>query len=261
MHVWNTSRRFFARQRHPVVLFTYGVALLAWILLATRVFPMPGSAMAMHMSAPGVPEAMALSNGVAGVGLYLVLWGAMMTAMMYPSSAHAFRAYADAVGQTTKVRRTATVVSVMGTYTLVWILTGVVPLAFNLVVPIASIAPENRAFLLAATLLVLSAYQLSPFKHHHLKHCRRPSSVFEGDVSGIRDALRSGWRLSVDSVGCCWALMALMVVVGSMNLLWMVAVTVLISVEILAPDGERLARGIGALSGVAGVGLVVFAVV
>lgn len=35
--------------------------------------------------------------------------------------------------------------------------------------------------------------------------------------------------------------MALMVVVGSMNLLWMVAITALISVEILARDGEQLA--------------------
>ncbi len=55
--------------------------------------------------------------------------------------------------------------------------------------------------------------------------------------------------------------MALMVVVGSMNLLWMVAITALISVEILARDGERLARGIGLLSGIAGAGLIVAGIV
>jgi predicted metal-binding membrane protein len=257
MHVSSTPRRFFARQRHPIVLFTYSVALLAWILLATRGLPVPGLAMAMHMSAPGTPEAMALSDGTMGVGLYLLVWGIMMTAMMYPSSAHAFRAYYDAEVPTTKARKTAAVVVMMGTYTLVWLLTGVIPLAFNLVVPIAAITPENHVFLLAATLLVLSAYQLSSAKRRHLKHCRTPSGVFEENGSDIRDAVRSGWRVSLDSIGCCWALMALMVVVGSMNLLWMVAITALISVEILAPDGERLARGIGLLSGIAGIGMVV----
>ncbi|WP_231184823.1 DUF2182 domain-containing protein [Haladaptatus sp. DYF46] len=263
MHVSKTSRRFLSHQRHSVVLFTYGVALLAWILLATRRLPTLWSAMAMDMAAPGMPEAMALSNGAMGVGLYLFVWGIMMTAMMYPSSAHAFRAYYDAEepydgkGSTTRARKAVAVVSVMGTYTLVWLLTGLVPLAFNLAVPIADIAPERRVFLLAATLLVLSAYQLSSAKRRHLKHCRTPSGDFEGNGSGGRSAVRSGWRLSLDSVGCCWALMALMVVVGSMNLLWVVAITALISVEILAPDGEGLARGIGFLSGIAGVGLVV----
>ncbi len=143
MHVSRTPHRFLARQRHPVVLFTYGVALLAWILLATRRLPMSGSAMAMDMAAPGMPEAMALSNGAVGVGLYLLVWGIMMTAMMYPSSAHAFRAYYDteepyeAEGPATRARKTVAVVSMMGTYTLVWLLTGLVPLAFNIAVPVA----------------------------------------------------------------------------------------------------------------------------
>jgi predicted metal-binding membrane protein len=261
MHVSKTPRPFRSHQRHPVVLFTYGVALLAWVLLATRRLPVAGSAMPMHMAAPGMPEAMALSNGAMGVGLYLLVWGIMMTAMMYPSAAHAFRAYYDAEDPAMKARKAVAVGTMMSTYTLVWLLTGLVSLAFNLVVPIADIAPKSRAFLLAATLLVLSAYQLSSAKRRHLKHCRTPSDDFGGNVRGGGNAVRSGWRLSLDSVGCCWALMALMVVVGSMNLLWMVAITVLISVEILARDGERLARGIGLVSGIVGVGLVVAGII
>lgn len=213
------------------------------------------------MSAPGMPEAMALSSGVLGVGLYLIIWGTMMIAMMYPSSAHAFRTYYEALGSVTRTEQAVGVVLVMSTYTLVWMVTGLVSLGFNLVVPIAAITPENRVFLLAMTLLVLAAYQLSPYKRHHLECCRAPLAILDGDVSGVRGAVRSGWRLSIDSIGCCWALMVLVVVVGLMNLLWMVVITALISIETLAPDGERLASGIGVLAAIGGIGLLVAVVV
>ena len=248
---------FLGRQRHSVVLFTYGIAALAWLLLAVHSVPMPGTTMVVRMSEPGMPEMMALSSGLLGVGLYLLVWGAMITAMMYPSSAHAFRAFYEANGDATSGRRTLAVVLAMGTYTLVWVLIGLVPLGVNLVLPIATLSPQNWTFLLAVTLLVLSAYQLTSLKRHHLEHCRAPESAFSPETNGIRSAIRSGWRLAFDSVGCCWALMALMVVVGSMNLLWMAGLTVLISAEILAPDGKRLAKGIGVLSGVGGIGLLI----
>ena len=257
IHIFRPVRAFLARQRHPVVLFTYGLAVLAWLLLATRSVPMPGADMVMRISAPGMPEAMALSGGFLGVGLYLLVWGAMITAMMYPSSANAFRAYYEANRDTTSGRRTTAVVTTMATYTLVWVLTGLVPLGVALVIPIATLTPGNWTILLAVTLLLLSAYQLTSLKRHHLDHCRSPERDFAGGTSGIPNAVRSGWRLALDSIGCCWALMALMIVIGSMNLLWMAALTVLISAEILALGGERLAKGIGVLSGLGGIGVVI----
>jgi predicted metal-binding membrane protein len=50
-----------------------------------------------------------------------------------------------------------------------------------------------------------------------------------------------------------------MVVVGSMNLLWMAGLTVVLSLERVVAWGDRLARGVGVVAGVAGGALVLLA--
>jgi predicted metal-binding membrane protein len=61
--------------------------------------------------------------------------------------------------------------------------------------------------------------------------------------------LDHGWYC----LGCCWALFAFMVVVGTMNLVWMALITVVLSVERTVSWGGRLARGVGVVACVAGV--------
>ena len=77
---------------------------------------------------------------------------------------------------------------------------------------------------------------------------------------GVRGAARMSARFSAVCIGCCWALFALMVVVGSMNVLWMAAITLVLSVERMFEWGERLARGVGVVSAVAGGVLVALSV-
>jgi predicted metal-binding membrane protein len=48
-------------------------------------------------------------------------------------------------------------------------------------------------------------------------------------------------------LGCCWALFAVLVTVGTMNLLWMAVLAGLIVLEKNGPQGERVARA-GALA-------------
>ncbi|MBX0294050.1 DUF2182 domain-containing protein [Haloarcula nitratireducens] len=257
-------RRQFGLQRIPTVaLVTYVVALLAWVAVVGRWLPMAGagSGMGMQMSAPGVPEAMALSNGLRGVALYLLMWGVMMVAMMYPSSVPLFRMYHRTISGATPAGRAARLAAFMGTYALVWTLTGVVPLAVNAVVPVAAVAEAHTALLFGGTLVLLSAYQLSPYKYRCLTYCRTPLGfLMEYQRPGVRGAASMSARFSVFCVGCCWALFAVMVVVGSMNVLWMAALTVVLSLERLVGWGERLARGVGVLAGVGGVALLLLAV-
>lgn len=239
-----------------IALVTYGIALLAWLTIINRWLPMPGGAMAMElrMSDPGVPEAMALSNGLTGVGLYLFMWAVMMIAMMYPSSLPLFRLYYKTIEGTTGAGKTARVAAFMGTYTLVWTVTGLVPLAVNTVVPLVSIANRYTGFLMGGTLLILAGYQLSPYKYRCLRYCRSPFGfLMSNHRPGIRGAARTSWEFSVFCVGCCWALFAFMVVVGSMNILWMALITAVLSLERAVPWGERLARGTGVVAGFAGV--------
>jgi predicted metal-binding membrane protein len=56
-----------------------------------------------------------------------------------------------------------------------------------------------------------------------------------------------GVRHGLFCVGCCWALMALLFVVGVMNLIWVAAIAGFVLVEKLAPQGMRLSRVAGAL--------------
>jgi predicted metal-binding membrane protein len=238
-----------------VALVTYGVALLAWVAVVGRWLPMPGgeAEAQMGMSDPGVPEAMALSNGIPGVVLYLLMWGVMMVAMMYPSSVPLFRLYSRTL-EGTMTGKVARVGAFVGTYALVWTLTGIVPLVVNVLVPIAGLADASGALLVGGTLVLLSGYQLSPYKYRCLRHCRSPLGfLMSHHRPGIRGAVRTSWQYSVFCVGCCWALFAFMVIVGSMNIVWMALIAVVLSLERTVSWGERLARGVGLLAGTAGV--------
>jgi len=247
-----------------VALVTYVTALLAWLAIVNRWLPMPGGSMdvPMRMSDPGAPEAMAMSNGLTGAALYVAMWAVMMVAMMYPSSVPLFRLYYTTIEGATTAGRAARVGAFMGTYALVWTLTGVVPLLVNAVVPIATLADTHGGILLGGSLLLLSGYQLSPYKYRCLRYCRSPLGfLMQRHRPGVRGAVKTSWEFSVFCVGCCWALFAFMVVVGSTNIVWMALITVVLSLERAVSWGEHLARGTGVAAGVAGVGVILLSVV
>lgn len=265
MGIHDSFRDRITRRRIPIVaLVTYTIALLAWAAVVGRWLPMPGGEMdmQMQMSDPGVPEAMALSNGITGIGLYLVMWGAMMIAMMYPSSVPLFRLYSKTLEGTTTAGKAARVGAFIGTYALVWTLTGVVPLVVNTLVPIASLANAHGGPLIGGTLLLLSGYQLSPYKYRCLRYCRSPLGfLMSHHRPGVRGAIRMSWQFAVFCVGCCWALFAFMVIVGSMNIVWMALIAVVLSLERTVAWGEQLARAVGVLAGITGITIVVISIV
>ena len=91
---------------------------------------------------------------------------------------------------------------------------------------IAGVASERGPLLFGVTLGLLAVYQLSPYKHRCLKYCRTSLGfLMESHEPGVRGVARTCFRFAVLRVGCCWALFAVMVV-GSMNLLWMAVLTV-----------------------------------
>ncbi|MFA9416005.1 DUF2182 domain-containing protein [Natrinema sp. HArc-T2] len=263
MGAYDSLHDTITHRRVPIVaLVTYVIALLAWAAIIGRWLPMPGGRTDMQMSDPGAPEAMALSNGVWGISLYLFMWGVMMVAMMYPSSVPLFRLYAETLEGTTTTGKVARCGAFLGTYALVWTLTGIVPLVVNAFVPVASLATAHGGLLMGGTLVLLSGYQLSPYKHRCLRYCRSPLGfLMSHHQPGVRGAVRMSWQFSVFCVGCCWALFAFMVIVGSMNIVWMALIAVVLSLERTVAWGERLARAVGLLAGTAGVSIVAIAII
>ena len=62
----------------------------------------------------------------------------------------------------------------------------------------------------------------------------------------LRRALRLGLDHGLYCVGCCWAIMLLMFIVGTGNVGWMLALGAVMAVEKNAPWGARLSRPLGA---------------
>ena len=86
-------------------------------------------------------------------------------------------------------------------------------------------------------------YQLTPLKQTCLRHCRTPLGWVanhwrDGPVGAIRMGIEHGaW-----CVGCCWALMLVLFVVGVMSITWMLVLAAVIFAEKVLPLGERVAQ-------------------
>jgi predicted metal-binding membrane protein len=103
----------------------------------------------------------------------------------------------------------------------------------------------------AAVLLVAGLYQLTPLKQACLRVCRSPLSfLMQRTGTGTGGAFRIGVEHGLHCLGCCWALMLLLFAGGVMNLMVILALTVWVLVEKLAPFGERAAS----LAGIALIG-------
>ncbi|MDT8345758.1 MAG: DUF2182 domain-containing protein, partial [Thermohalobaculum sp.] len=113
-----------------------------------------------------------------------------------------------------------------------------------------------------AVLVLAGGYQLTPLKAACLTLCRNPLAFF---MAGWRDgpagALAMGLRHGLICIGCCWALMALMLLAGTMNLVWMAALGTLMLAEKTLPHADRMGRLAGAGLVIAGVALILDAIV
>ncbi|MDX6223986.1 MAG: hypothetical protein QOE64_362 [Frankiales bacterium] len=173
---------------------------------------------------------------------FITAWVVMMVAMMLPAVAPVVRLYARAAE---RGRAAPTPVFLAG-YLIVWSAIGV-PGYFawrELMDPL--MMGEPWAGRLAGGVLVAAGlYQLTPLKDVCLRHCRSPMSLFlqsQGGLTKPLTALSTGMRHGVYCLGCCWALMACLVAVGTMNPLAMVAIATLIFLEKNLAHGELVAR-------------------
>jgi predicted metal-binding membrane protein len=112
----------------------------------------------------------------------------------------------------------------------------------------------SRPLLAAAILIAAGAYQLSRLKGRCLTHCRSPLGFLMTNWrDGRLGAFRMGLRHGVYCLGCCWALMGVLFVVGVMNLVWVAALTGFVLLEKIGPAGAVIARIAGAAMILAGV--------
>ena len=192
---------------------------------------------------------------------FLGMWVAMMTAMMLPSLVPMLWRYRQAVGSTGETRLGLLTVLVGAGYFLVWTVWGMA--AFPLGVALAAVEMQLPALARAVPIaigvvvLIAGALQVTAWKAHHLACCREAPGRGRALPADVGTAWRHGLRLGLHCSACCAGLTAILLVIGVMDLRAMAVVTAAITVERLAPDGERVARAIGVV--VVGAGMFLIA--
>jgi predicted metal-binding membrane protein len=177
---------------------------------------------------------------------YVAGWAVMMAAMMLPSAAPMIGLYAATQrGARSRLVRGAAVAAFASVYLALWAVTGV-PIYLASVVLMALSSP-TLAYVTAGALVVAGAFQVSPWKQACLRHCRSPVGFLLGHWrEGWRGGVALGWAHACYCLGCCWALMMVLVVAGSMGLPWVLLIACVVSAEKLLPRGEWIARVTGA---------------
>ena len=108
------------------------------------------------------------------------------------------------------------------------------------------VTSDARAYGVAAVLVVAGVFQLSPLKQVCLRRCRSPLGFLLGHWrAGWRGSLALGWSHATYCLGCCWALMVVLVAAGAMGLLWVLLVAAVVAAEKVLPGGEWIARATG----------------
>jgi predicted metal-binding membrane protein len=232
-------------------------ATVAWStsMSSMGMMPMPGG---WTMSMAWMP--MPGQTWAAVAASFVVMWAVMMVAMMLPSLMPMLRRYRTALGTAGETDTGRLTVLLAVGYFLVWTACGAV--AFPLGASLAKIEMQQvllaRAVPLVTGVIVLmaGALQFTNWKAHRLACCNQAPEGGSTVPTDAATALRHGVRLGLDCSYCCAGLTAVLFVFGVMDLRVMAVVTAAISAERLAPRGERVARGIGAVAVGAGLLLI-----
>jgi predicted metal-binding membrane protein len=230
-----------------------GVAALAWAYVVYR--SQSDGAMDTGMgTGMGADMAQLHAWGAADFGLMFLMWAVMMTAMMVPSAAPMILLFTTVNRKRREQEQpyVPTGVFLLG-YLTVWS-------GFALAATLANwglhtnsllssmMGESTSTYLGGALLISAGVFQWSPLKYVCLTHCRSPIGFLMSEWrEGTGGALKMGLRHGAFCVGCCWVLMALLFVLGVMNLLWIAALAGFVLLEKAIPGGQQVGRLTGVL--------------
>ena len=240
-------------QRQDRVVILAGLAALAipaWYYTIRGAWDMYHMAQAPNMWMPhGGPWSLT------EFWLLFAMWAVMMAAMMLPSITPLTLTFASASRGCDECQPYAATTWFVSGYLVAWTLFSAVATVAQYALHQASILSPmmtSRSPVFGAVLLcVAGVFQLAPWKHVCLGHCRSSNDMVRGCIKpGHETAFRMGFEHGVCCMGCCWALMALLFVTGVMDLTWVTALATLVLLERLMPGGPWLARisGVGFLA-------------
>jgi predicted metal-binding membrane protein len=189
-------------------------------------------------------------------GVFVGGWTLMCVAMMLPSSLPLVTVF-----RTVTRRAPALVVLLVAGYLAIWAAFGLAGLGADGLVH-AFVArsgwSDGPRVIPAALLLTAGLFQFSSLKHSCLEQCRSPLGFVVSHWRGGSRAWRAfalGVRHGVFCVGCCWAMMLLMLGAGGVSVAWMLALGAVMFIEKVVAGGRWITVPVGTLLSVWGLGL------
>jgi predicted metal-binding membrane protein len=244
-----TLERTIARDRLWTTAGLVTMTLLAWAWLVREAARMNGMAAEAHMHiAMGMAD-MRVWDAAAWLGLFM-MWSIMMVAMMLPSAAPLIVLVLGTYRRRNTAQARLSAYAFLGGYLCAWT-------AFSAVAALAQVvmhrgavmSPDMRvasSVIASVVLIAAGVYQWLPIKNMCLSHCRSPLGLLSMHWrEGVGGGFSMGVRHGLFCLGCCWLLMALLFVVGVMNLLWVALLAAVVFVEKLAPRGAVIGRAAG----------------
>jgi predicted metal-binding membrane protein len=246
-----------ARQDVLLVGGLAAVTAVSWLYLFRLAQDMDGMGHCAEMMMPG-------ADGMS-IGWILAMWVVMMVAMMVPTAAPMTLLYARFCrGHSPSVPAVLPTSLFLVGYVVAWTLfsaaatalqVGLQRIAVMSLMDMKLVSPAAGGVIL----IVAGLFQWTSWKNACLSRCRSPIGFFMTEWrDGTGGAFVMGLHHGLFCLGCCWALMLLLFVLGTMNMLWIAALTALVLIEKVAPHGDLVARAVGVA--MVGVGMWMIAV-
>jgi predicted metal-binding membrane protein len=189
-----------------------------------------------------------VTGGIGDLMLAAPMWIAMTLAMMLPTAGPMILTYAEIAD--TAARKHEPVVSPLmltAGYIAVWLGFALAAAMLQWTLARAGLLDGGSTGQLIGGAMFIAAglYQFSSLKRACLTLCQRPFPFFFSnwttEWSGV---LRLGVRQGMLCLGCCWAMMLLMFALGAMNVVWMAALGIVMTIEKLSTTA-RFSEAVG----------------
>lgn len=233
-----------SREYRLILCWLVGLSAVAWVVTVRQ---MGGMGLGLVTGSMSMGRPFSVTN----LTVYVGLWGVMMVAMMFPAVAPVAGVFAGLAGHRRARRQPVAPVWVfVSGYAVLWTLTGGVGYAADLSVQsLPGRFPVLKTYgplISGGLLIVAGGYQLTPLKDRCLAHCRSPFGfLMHAWRDGYAGAFRMGLTHGMYCLACCWSLMMVMFIMGSMNLVWMGLLAIVIFLEKSLSFGVRFGRGVG----------------
>jgi predicted metal-binding membrane protein len=225
--------------------------------------------LALGLMSAGSPlnwQALCQPSALGGFGelvLTAPMWMAMTLAMMLPTAGPMILTYAE-IADTAARKREPVVSPIVLTvgYVAVWFGFALAAAFLQWVLARGGLLDGGSVGRLVGGTIFLGAglYQFSALKQACLTLCQRPFPFFFSNWTTERGGvLRLGVRQGMLCLGCCWAMMTLMFALGAMNVVWMAALGMLMTIEKLSTTA-RFSEAVGFVFVAVGFGMIVWSV-